>query len=153
MKNKFKETKLLLNKGFTLIELVIVIAIIGILGTVVISVIDPQASTDRARDTLRIENIRKIVDAVEAYNSLEGGYPTTVPDDLEDSNYISSWPDDEPLPGDRYNYTYSTVGGDPSFVVTTEASNGDEFRYSSIDSGGDPGGRILRCSGGTCNPL
>jgi prepilin-type N-terminal cleavage/methylation domain-containing protein len=46
------------SRSFTLIELLIVLAIIAILATVLIAIINPGAIFSRARDTKRINDLK-----------------------------------------------------------------------------------------------
>ena len=61
------------NKGFTLIELMVVMAIIGVLAVMLV----PQLSgaQERARDSGRIAAIQNITAVLETYFSDEGEYP------------------------------------------------------------------------------
>lgn len=62
------------QKGFTIVELLIVIVIIGILATLVI--VTFSGIQQRARDTQRQTDINAIQSQVEAYNAQTGTYPT-----------------------------------------------------------------------------
>lgn len=62
------------NKGFTVIELLIVIVIIGILATLV--VITYNSIKQKDRDTQRKTNINTLQGKVEAYFAQNGKYPT-----------------------------------------------------------------------------
>ncbi len=52
------------NKGFTLIEVLVVIGIIAILATIVIVAINPARQFAQSRDTQRLSNINSILNAV-----------------------------------------------------------------------------------------
>jgi len=67
----FKKLK---NQGFTIVELLIVIVVIGILATLVITTYNGVQS--KARDTKRQTDINAIQGQVEAYNTNAGYYPT-----------------------------------------------------------------------------
>ena len=67
--------KKLIQKGFTLIELLIVIVIIGILSGVAISVINPTAQQNRAKDAVTLASMNKIALATESYVSAYGSIP------------------------------------------------------------------------------
>lgn len=65
-----------LNKqlGFTLVELLVVMAILGILA--VVSLANFRTSQMKGRDAQRKSDLRQIANALEAYMSDYGGYPS-----------------------------------------------------------------------------
>lgn len=63
------------KSGFTIVELLIVIVIIAILATLVI--ISYNGIQQRARDAKRINDIKSVAKAVEAYYAINGTYPST----------------------------------------------------------------------------
>lgn len=65
--------KISASKGFTLIELMVVIAIIGLLASVVMASLNDVRS--KARDTARIQTLRQIETALYSYYSNNGFYP------------------------------------------------------------------------------
>jgi len=70
--SKMKKNK---RKGFTLIEMLIVIALIGILAGVVISVINIPKTQARSRDSKRVGDIKRIQTALELYFADNRRYP------------------------------------------------------------------------------
>lgn len=62
-----------LNHGFTLIELVVVTAIIGILATV--GTVTYNESRKQARDEVRLASLQQVQLALATYRSLHGRYP------------------------------------------------------------------------------
>src|SRR3989344_5774077 len=65
------------NKGFTLIEMLVVIAIIGLLSSVV--VIGLGGSRSKARDARRIADIQQIQNSLELAYDPATGYPAGIP--------------------------------------------------------------------------
>ncbi len=52
------------NKGFTLIEILVVIGIIAVLATIVLIAINPARQFAQARDTQRVSNVNAILNAI-----------------------------------------------------------------------------------------
>lgn len=63
-----------LNRGFTIVELLIVIVVIGILATLVVTTY--SGIQQKTRDTARKTDIAAIYGQVEAYQTENGRYPT-----------------------------------------------------------------------------
>jgi prepilin-type N-terminal cleavage/methylation domain-containing protein len=61
------------RSGFTILELLVVISIIGVLGSVVLSAV--YASQAPARDAKRIQQLEQINKAIEIFNLEHGHYP------------------------------------------------------------------------------
>lgn len=70
----YKVGKNLKSQGFTIVELLIVIVIIGILAALVITTYNGIQA--RARDTARITKVKEIAKAIEAYYIDNSQYPT-----------------------------------------------------------------------------
>ena len=64
-----KILKLQARAGFTLIELLIVITIIGILAGIIITILNPAGTQNRARDGVVVATINKVAADVKAYSS------------------------------------------------------------------------------------
>lgn len=62
-------------KGFTMIELLIVIAVLGILAVAVLSAINPLEQMRKARDSGRKSDAAELLNALERYYTSFGCYP------------------------------------------------------------------------------
>jgi prepilin-type N-terminal cleavage/methylation domain-containing protein len=61
------------NHGFTLVELLVVISIIGLLASIVL--VSVNSARSKARDSRRISDIRQLMIALELYYDSNGHYP------------------------------------------------------------------------------
>lgn len=66
------------QKGFTIVELLIVIVVIGILAA--ISIVAYNNVTQKARDDQRLTNARNVVNALSSYHAENGTWPTGAAD-------------------------------------------------------------------------
>lgn len=64
-----------LQSGFTMIELLIVIAVLGILAAAVLSAIDPIEQINRGKDTASKNDAEQLLSATERYYANKGFYP------------------------------------------------------------------------------
>jgi len=117
--------KRILYSGFTMIELLIVIAIIGILSTIVVMTYsNDQAS---ARDAERKSDLEQYRNALEAYaNGANGIYPvdSSVPGVAADSicgasglNLTTTCPVDPKSGTGSYGYKYLSNAGGTKYVL------------------------------------
>ena len=68
-------SKLRSQAGFTMIELLIVIAILGILAVAVLSAINPVEQINRGRDTGSRSDAEQLLSAIDRFNAFQGYYP------------------------------------------------------------------------------
>jgi general secretion pathway protein G len=80
-----------MKKGFTLIEIIIVLTLIGILVAIVVPIY--RSSVVRAREAVLKENLFQIRDAISKYYFDKHKYPTAL-DDLVTNKYLSKIPTD-----------------------------------------------------------
>ncbi len=105
------------KKGFTLVEMVVVIAILAILVTGVIVLLDPLSQLKKGRDGQRKSDLRQIQSALEMYRSDQGGYITgsavancsssIMSPDCVTSTYLKTVPND-PSAGSYFYYGSAT---------------------------------------------
>ncbi len=79
----------LTQAGFTMIELLIVIAILGILAVAVLSAINPVEQINRGRDTGSRSDAEQLLSGIDRYNAFQGYYPWMV--GAGDTNIAVSW--------------------------------------------------------------
>jgi len=122
------------HKGFTLLELLVVISIIGTLANIAVAVLG--TAREKARDARRLADIRQIATALEFFYDDNGYYPRETADgsngivgegagiDTMLAPYIPNMPHDPSGPGDALrNYYYdgrqncNLAGGDPDVAV------------------------------------
>ncbi|MFA5506354.1 MAG: prepilin-type N-terminal cleavage/methylation domain-containing protein [Vulcanimicrobiota bacterium] len=115
-----KRVPLRKNTGFTLIELMIVIAIIAILAAILV----PNMVRARSRSQLTActTNLRNIATALEMYNvDFSGRYPTDF--GILTPNYIKVVPECPAAASDTYTSSYTVTMIPDSFEIFCDGSN------------------------------
>ncbi|OGG17734.1 hypothetical protein A3D78_02820 [Candidatus Gottesmanbacteria bacterium RIFCSPHIGHO2_02_FULL_39_14] len=132
------------QSGFTLIEILIVIALIGIIGTAFLS--NFFSSIARGRDSRRKQDLRSIAQALELYYSDNQSYPDSLPavgvkfthPDNPDTLYLQETPGD---PQTDKIYCYESDGSwyrltanlentsDPDVLTTAVWCGGIDYNY------------------------
>jgi len=118
------------NKGFTLIELMIVVAIIAIIAAIAIP--NLLRSRLQSNEAAAIGNLKTVVGAQTAYSAAEGGYAGTWdelrPMSATQPNYLDIDLDGVVVQG--YNYLLAAAGtaqgnGTTNFTVNADAAEQD----------------------------
>ncbi len=112
------------EKGFTLIELMIVIAIIGILAAIAI----PQFTNykKRAGNSASMSDLKNLATAQEVYHTDNNTYTSTIAN-LSDAGFI----------GSSKNVTVTITGADGTSFAATAVHAGGTHTYTVTGPGGD----------------
>lgn len=128
-------------KGFTLIELIIAIAVIAVLSTIFISVVDPVSQSQKTNDARRKSDLAQIQRALEAYYNDVGTYPSHSTDPLNPYQ-ISTVDTTDPIKefGDSWQPYMNVVPKDLSFPKRKYlyyASSGGQsyYLYANLERG------------------
>ncbi len=134
------------KKGFTLVELLIVIAIIGLLAT--LAIVSLTAAQQRARDTKRVADLKAIQTSLELYWNENASYPALVAPALDTwaelstslSSFIGSLPKppQDPDPNEVYVYLLDGSTNDEYYLGATIENVNHQALTQDID--GTPGG-------------
>ena len=114
------------GKGFTIIELLIVVAIIGILATLML--VSYSHTLKKSRDARRVSDIESVKLACNMFADKNGGYPIGAWIDLESDleDYVDVANINDPK-SSLYSYGYTGVdGSDCSFEYYSEVEEGDK---------------------------
>ena len=123
--------KTTLQRGFTLIGLLLVIAIIGLLASIVLASL--SSAQAKARDARRLEDMNSLQKALTIYNSDNGVYPvqaatstitaaSAVMTALIGNGAISATPKDPSSPTYDYSYSSSALGSTYTLSFCLETS-------------------------------
>jgi len=121
------------NKGFTLMELLIVMAILGLLATIGLGSF--RSSQIKGRDAQRKSDLSQIQKALEMYYNDYSGYPETLPaggsswlDATKRTLYMKEVPKDPKDPAQKYLYQQKNNGTSYALYATVENTNDSCFK-------------------------
>lgn len=136
-------------KGFTLIEIVIVIALIGLTGTLLISLVNPAQQFKKSNDAQRKADLKQLQAVLELYRADNGEYPDSAtfpscgsPLTSGSTTYIRKIPCD-PKNTDPYKYYYEFDDVTKTYTLTACLENVRDQQKDDTN--------IAPCSGGTTN--
>ncbi len=127
-------------KGFTLVELLVVIGILGMLGAALLTTLNPVVQLQKSRDTRRKADLKQIQNALELYTQDVGHYPldgtflTGASWKVGTTTYMGTMPKD---PQNTIN----------NYAYQTDATGSYYQLYAPLERDTDP--QICPLSGGT----
>jgi prepilin-type N-terminal cleavage/methylation domain-containing protein len=129
------------NKGFTLIEVLMVVAIIAILGGIVLTLVNSSGIRGKARDSQRISDLMKMQAALEQYYANYRYYPPTLAfGSISSQGWIESNQSlDNPLLSLAPDYIES-LPIDPEYnselaIPSDPCSESEIYRYNYVSNG------------------
>jgi len=132
------------NNGFTFIEVLIVVAIIGILASIIL--VGLSGFRNRGRDTRRVADLREVQNGLELYYTKNGVYPDTtafaggpgsgsLSDILINAGIgINVVPDDPNAAGSDWHYGYCR-SGTTSYVLGAHLEDSGNSNLSQYQAG------------------
>lgn len=163
MENLKKRLKNRRNNGFTLVELLVVIAIIAVLSVTAYVALGGQ--TGKARNSRRMQDVGAIQNALEVYfvenfskypSQLDDGNPADSSDDLV-PKYMPNLPTD-PIPGNTYEYSADAAANFKTYKLSATLEEEDGTYKAYVIGNSDNNSLItgfsdIACTVAGCNVL
>ena len=135
------------ERGFTLIEIVLVITLIGLMATLLISLVDPVRQFQKSNDARRKADLHQIQAVLELYRTDQGQYPAVLPACGSaltggTTTYLQKIPCDPKNTG-QFQYQYTSSGANTYSLVACLENVRDPQKDATNDS--------VHCTGGTTN--
>lgn len=142
------------KSGFTLLEILLVVAAIAILAAIVIVAVNPSRQLGQTRNAERRSEINTILSAVYQYNiDMSGTFPATIPTDAQgdcpanDAGINSGVCDDGGACTNLVNLYSTLVGAGQTYITALPT---DPTAYAGDDTGYDivknAAGRVTVCA-------
>ena len=105
-------------RGFTLVELLVVISIIGILASVI--VVNANGARRQSRDAKRKADIQNVAGALELYRATIRSYPKPPADYASLVSTLSTYTSNVPSDPSGFSYTYTADANGARFVLDAQ---------------------------------
>lgn len=122
------------NKGLTLTELIIGLAIVGLLAVLMVLGLKPKVQLDKAKDSKRKTDLKRIQTALEDYYNDHNCYPTSLVCNDPFNPYLEKIPCDP----DGGSYSYEVSGDCPQYYRI----------YAKLKYASDPDIKKVGCESG-----
>ena len=140
------------QKGFTLVELLTVVGILGILAAAAITVLNPLEQFKKANDSQRKSNLSQIQKAMETYYQDNNRYPASLTWGSDWAPYMNVIPED---PKPNYTYVYWASADRQTYYIYASLERGSKDPQACNGGGScvslSPNGISATACGGTCN--
>lgn len=131
------------NKGFTLVELLVVISMVGILTGVTLALINPVKQRKIAEDGVKQSNLQKYALGIEAYGNANLSYPADA-DSNQQPDGATTFVNIPDQPSGA-TYLYYVNAGQDTFAVLVMGSDDTTRCYKYVSSVG----KIQSCPNAT----